>query len=155
MKTKIHAFAGALALITLITFWSSTLLVEFFGTYEQIAQVKTGILYGLLLLIPAMMVTGGSGFNLAGKRKGKILDKKKKRMKIIGINGVVILIPSALFLAFKAGSADFDIAFYTVQAVELIAGMINIAFLIQNMKAGLLLTRKRNAPYNPVIVNTK
>lgn len=50
---------------------------------------------------------------------------------------ILILIPSALFLASKASIAEFDIAFYTVQAIELTAGAANIALLGLNMRDGL------------------
>lgn len=143
MKTFMHAVASTLALITLVTFWTSSILVEIFGSTQNIASIKTGILYGLVILIPALMVTGGSGFFLAVGRKARILEDKKKRMKIIAFNGLVFLLPSALFLAFRAQAFNFDSWFYGVQAVELIAGLTNISLLFMNMKAGIKLSRNR------------
>lgn len=141
MKTFIHAIAGTLALITLVTFWTSSIFVEIFGSTQNIASIKTGILYGLIILIPTLMITGGSGFFLAGGRKARILEDKKKRMKIIAFNGVIFLFPSALFLAFRAQAFNLDTWFYGVQAVELIAGLTNISLLFMNMKAGIKLSR--------------
>ncbi len=58
-------------------------------------------------------------------------------MPYIAANGILILIPSALFLASKAKAAEFDTTFYAVQALELIAGATNIALLALNMRDGL------------------
>lgn len=58
-------------------------------------------------------------------------------MPIIAANGILILIPAALFLASKAQHAEFDGIFYTVQALELAAGATNIGLLSLNMRDGL------------------
>ena len=58
-------------------------------------------------------------------------------MPIIAANGVLILIPSALFLAHKAGAVEFGASFYAVQALELAAGAANITLLGLNMRDGL------------------
>ena len=50
-------------------------------------------------------------------------------MPILAANGILILIPAAVFLSFKAQSGAFDTIFYAVQAVELIAGAANIVLL--------------------------
>ena len=63
-------------------------------------------------------------------------------MPIIAANGVLVLIPSALFLAWKASASAFDSAFYAVQAVELIAGAVNVTLLSLNMRDGLRMTRR-------------
>jgi hypothetical protein len=43
-------------------------------------------------------------------------------MPIIAANGILILIPSALYLASKGRAGEFDSAFYAVQTLELAAG---------------------------------
>ncbi len=58
-------------------------------------------------------------------------------MPLIAANGVLVLIPSALFLASKARAAEFDAGFYAVQALELVAGATNITLLGLNMRDGL------------------
>ncbi len=58
-------------------------------------------------------------------------------MPFIAANGVLILIPSALYLAFKARAGEFDARFDAVQALELAAGATNIALLGLNMRDGL------------------
>jgi hypothetical protein len=136
MLKIIHPVAGALATLTIATFWLSTFLTELFASQAIIASVKTAIPWGFLLLIPALMAAGGSGFALAKGRTG-LVGTKIKRMPVIAANGILVLIPSALFLATKARAGEFDIVFYAVQALELAAGAANIALLGLNMRDGL------------------
>ena len=140
MKTKIHAVAGAIGFLTIATFWTTTLFSELFGDEASIASVKHFILWGMLVLLPAMAVTGGSGFSLSGGRQGRLINTKKKRMPIIGANGLLILIPCAFFLAAKANAGEFDTTFYVVQGLELIAGVANLTLMGLNIRDGLRLT---------------
>jgi hypothetical protein len=133
----IHPVAGAVALLTIATFWLSTALSELFASEATVTIVKTAIPWGFLLLIPALAAAGGSGFALAKGRRAGLIGVKIKRMPLIAANGVLILIPAALFLASKAGAAEFDTAFYAVQALELVAGAANITLLGLNMRDGL------------------
>ncbi|TIO72627.1 MAG: hypothetical protein E5X74_31995 [Mesorhizobium sp.] len=143
MTKLIHPVAGILALLTIATFWLSTALSELLASEATVVAVKTAIPWGFLLLIPTLAVTGGSGFALAkGVRTGAI-GKKLKRMPFIAANGLLVLIPAALFLASKAKAGEFDTAFYTVQALELIAGATNMTLLGLNMRDGMKLTQRR------------
>ena len=146
MKAKVHASAGALALLTICIFWGATALGELFGDAADIAAVKNGILMGMLVLIPAMAIAGASGFSLGKGRKSPAVQREKQRMKIIAANGILILVPSAMFLASKAGAGEFDTAFVAVQAIELVAGAVNITLLSLNMRDGLALRRKPARP---------
>lgn len=98
------------------------------------------------MLIPALMAAGGSGFALAQGRRDGLLGTKIKRMPWIAANGVLILIPAALFLASKARAGEFDGVFYAVQALELAAGAANIALLGLNMHGGLRMTGRLRRP---------
>lgn len=141
MTRIVHPLAGALATLTIATFWLSTVFSELFGSQTLITSVKTAIPWGFLLLVPALAAAGCSGFALARERQGAALvASKMKRMRIIAANGILILIPSALFLASKAKAGEFDAAFYAVQALELVAGATNLALLGLNMRDGLTLT---------------
>ena len=137
MIKVIHPLAGALALFIIATFWLSTALSELFMSPATVTAVKTVIPWGFLVLIPALAATGGSGFTLATGRRTGLIGAKAKRMPIIAANGILVLIPSALFLAFKARTGEFDTGFYAVQALELVAGAANIALLGFNMRDGL------------------
>ncbi|RWB52899.1 hypothetical protein [Mesorhizobium sp.] len=146
MTKLIHPVAGTLALLTIATFWLSTAFSELFASEATVIAVKTAIPWGLLLLIPMLAVTGGSGFALAKGVRTGVIGRKLKRMPLIAANGLLVLIPAALFLASKAKAGEFDTAFYAVQALELIAGATNITLLGLNMRDGMKLTRRRRKP---------
>ncbi|MDF1486565.1 hypothetical protein PY257_15490, partial [Ramlibacter sp. H39-3-26] len=57
-----------------------------------------------------------------------------------------ILIPSALYLASKARAGEFDSVFYAVQALELVAGAVNITLLGLNMRDGLRMKGRLRRP---------
>lgn len=142
MKAKLHAAAGTVALLTVTCFWISTVAAELTGSAETIAAVKAAILAGMVVLIPAMVVAGASGFSLGKGWRSPVLQHKKRRMRIIAANGLVVLLPSAYVLAGWAGAGRFDAVFFTVQALELAAGAVNIALLSLNMRDGLALRRR-------------
>jgi hypothetical protein len=140
MKKLIHPVAGAVALLTIATFWLSTVFSELTGSHAAILAVKTAIPWGFLLLIPALAATSGTGFSLAKGRRSKLISTKIKRTAINGANGLLVLAPSALFLAHKAGADEFDMTFYVVQGIELLAGALNITLLSLNMRDGFKMT---------------
>jgi len=135
----IHPIAGTIAILTIAVFWLSTVLSELIASPATVIAVKTAIPWGFLLLIPALAAAGGSGFVLAKGRRAGLVGAKARRMPIIAANGILILIPSALFLAARARAGEFDAAFYGVQVLELMAGATNITLLGLNMRDGLKL----------------
>lgn len=149
MKKAIHPIAGALALVILVTFWLSTAVAEMSGSQAAVVAIKTAIPWGFLLLIPALAATGGAGFALSRGRRGGLLDAKIKRMPWIAVNGLLILIPAALFLSFKAQAGEFDMRFYAAQALELVAGATNITLLGLNMRDGLTLKGRLRRDMRP------
>lgn len=147
MPRIIHPLAGMIALLTISTFWLSTAISELFLSESAIVAVKTAVPWGFLLLVPALAATAGSGVFLSrGQRKG-LVGTKLKRMPFIAANGLLILIPAALFLATRARTGEFDAIFYVVQAVELIAGAANITLLGLQMRDGMKLTRWRRGSF--------
>lgn len=140
MKTKVHAIAGVVGFLTISTFWTSTLVTELVGSHAAIATVKSGILWGMIILIPAMAIAGGSGMSLGQGRTDQGVLTKKKRMPFIAVNGLLVLLPSAVFLAMKAKAGAFDSIFYLVQCIELIAGATNLTLMGLNIRDGLRLT---------------
>ncbi len=142
MKTKIHAIAGGIAFLTILSFWTSTLFTELFTSHETVAMVKGLVLKGMFILIPAMMIVGASGMSLGGKRQDAPTLRKKKRMPIIAVTGLLVLLPAAFYLENKASNGSFDTWFYIVQAIELIAGASNLRLIILNIRDGLRLTGK-------------
>ncbi len=73
---------------------------------------------------------------MSKERSGKLSQRKKKRMPVIAINGIVILIPAAYFLNQWAMSGVFDSKFYLLQAVELTVGFINLSLMVMNIADG-------------------
>lgn len=142
MTKRIHAIAGGIGFLMILTFWTSTAISELFASHGTIAAVKDLILKGMIILIPAMVIVGGSGMALGRRRKDPPAIAKKKRMPIIAMNGLLILLPAAWFLASKATAGEFDRIFYTVQSIELIAGAANITMMGLNIRDGFKMTRK-------------
>lgn len=143
MAKIVHPVAGALALLTIAIFWLSTAISEMFASEAAVIAVKTAIPWGFLVLIPALAVAGGLGFKLSKGARSGLAGAKLRRMPFIGANGLLILIPAALFLASKAKGGEFDAAFYAVQVLELVAGALNIRLLGLNMRDGLRMTARR------------
>ena len=146
MKAKVHAIAGVVGFLTIATFWISTAITELIGSDTAISTVKSGIVWGMMVLIPAMVIAGGSGMSLGQRRKDKGVLAKKKRMPFIALNGLLILLPSAIFLASKANAGAFDGVFYAVQGLELIAGATNLTLMGLNIRDGLRLTARIGPP---------
>ncbi len=140
MKTRFHAIAGAIGFLMIFIFWTSTAISELFASHTTVAVVKASILKGMFILIPAMVIAGGSGMAMGRKRKDALTRAKKRRMPIIALNGLLILLPAAWFLAGKAAAGEFDGTFYTVQVVELIAGAANLTMMGMNIRDGLKMT---------------
>ncbi|MCU7830378.1 MAG: hypothetical protein KZQ85_15045 [Candidatus Thiodiazotropha sp. (ex Myrtea sp. 'scaly one' KF741663)] len=141
MKTTLHLLGAITATLCIATFFSATLFVELFGSPETIATVKKLIVMpGLLILIPAIAMTGATGFSLGKNRKGRLVEAKKKRMPIIGANGVLVLLPAAIFLDQWAAVGAYDLKFYVVQGLELIAGAVNLTLMGMNIRDGLKMT---------------
>ncbi len=71
---------------------------------------------------------------------------KARRMRLIAANGILVSVPAALFLAMKAQAGELDLAFYTVQAVALLAGAVNLAVLVASARPGLRLIGRIRRP---------
>lgn len=143
MKHRIHAVAAMLTLLFLAAFWMSTVVSELFLSALAVAQVKIAIAYALWGFLPVMMLTAASGFLMGGKGRHPLLLAKRRRMPFIAINGLLILVPAAVFLSLRAQAGLLDRAFYGVQALELAAGAANLALIGLNIRDGLRLGRLR------------
>jgi hypothetical protein len=140
---RLHPVAGFLALATVATFWISTVVVEVTGTPADIAAVKGAILWGMAVLVPAIALAGASGFRLGRSSLDPLAMAKQRRMPIIALNGLVVLVPSAVFLAGRAAAGPLDETFYAVQLVELVAGAVNITLMARSARDGMKLTQQR------------
>lgn len=147
MLRQFHFIAGLSATLTIATFFVSTVIVELFGSHAAVATVKALIVMpGLFILVPAIAATGGSGFILAKSRQGRLVAAKKKRMPFIAANGLLVLIPCAIFLN-RWAAGVFDSTFYWVQSVELLAGAINLTLMGWNIRDGLSMSGRFRAVF--------
>jgi hypothetical protein len=145
MRNKLHPIAGAIGFVTILSFWLSTVASELFASAAVVATVKEAIPWGFLVVVPALATAGVSGFRLAGASSDPRIVKKRRRMPFIAANGLLILMPAALYLATLASRGEFGVIFYSVQAIELIAGAINLALMSLNIRDGFSLTANRRA----------
>lgn len=146
MPHRAHLAAGILAPLCIATFFLSTIVVELFGSPAAVAQLKALIVTpGLWILIPALAATGASGMLLSRSRSGRLADAKKKRMPFIAANGLLVLVPCAIVLDRWAAAGSFDATFYAVQAIELVAGAINLSLMGMNLRDGLRLSGRLRA----------
>ncbi|GLQ30397.1 hypothetical protein [Litoribrevibacter albus] len=139
----IHATTSTLALLLILSFFLSTTISELIGNQELITQVKTLIFYAIWALLPCMAIAGITGNKLAGKATKGLIGNKKKRMPIIAANGILILIPAAIYLKTLAISGTFDTSFYLVQGLELFAGFTNLVLMSLNLGDGLKIKRSK------------
>ena len=143
LLTKIHATAATVATLCIATFLSASITVELFGSIESIALVKKLIVTpGLFLLVPAIAITGATGFALGKNRRGSLVEAKQHRMPFIAANGLLVLLPAAVFLDQWASINAIDTRFYVVQILEILAGAVNLTLMGRNMRDGLKMTGK-------------
>ncbi|WP_440054281.1 hypothetical protein ACSLBF_15625 [Pseudoalteromonas sp. T1lg65] len=143
-KKMIHKGAATVALITILCFISGTVYAEIIGNEPLIAEVKSWIVYpGLLLFLPCMLLTVGSGVTMAKGSDNQYVSAKAKRMPLIGVNGIFILLPSAIYLNYLAQAGNFGWSFIVIQSVEVIFGTINVVLILLNMRDGFRVSRQR------------
>lgn len=135
---NIHKTVGKIALLIIIVFFSSSLYAELNGNDEVILRVKTGILYGIILLFFIMPATAITGKKLTGEHNSSVLTRKTKRMKLIAINAAV-LIGLAFTLYYRAMHNLIDQTFVIIQLVEFVFGLYNAVLLILMIRDGRLL----------------
>jgi hypothetical protein len=129
MIRTLHPIAGVAGMLTIAAFWTSTVAAETLGGAAAILAVKTAILWGLLVLVPAMAMTGATGFRLASGATDPCILRKRRRMPVIALNGLLVLVPCAVFLYARAASGEFGGVFALVQGIELLAGAANLALM--------------------------
>ena len=139
----IHRAAGLVAFSLVATFWTTSVIVELAGTRAAIAAAKEAIAWGLVALVPAVIVANASGMYRARARTGRdhklpaLLVRKRRRGIAVAVIGLTVLLPCALWLAWEApGTAPLSSTFHAVQAIELVGGGINLILLGLNARDG-------------------
>lgn len=134
-------------MLCIATFFVATVAVELYGTPEAVARLKSLIVSpGLWILVPAIAAAGASGTLLGRSRQGRLVDAKRRRMPFIAANGLLVLLPCAIVLDRWAAAGGIGTAFYVVQALELLAGAVNLALMGLNLRDGLRLAGRLRAP---------
>lgn len=149
MKRKtlviIHVVATFIAAITIAAFFLSSLAAEINGSETAIRKVKETILFSLPVLLLAMPALGATGNILAGKSQHPLVVTKKKRMKVVFVNGL-LLISLACFLYYRSHYHTMDGVFLAAQVTEFALGLTNLVLIGLNARSGLQLSgrAKRN-----------
>jgi hypothetical protein len=70
---------------------------------------------------------------------------------VIAGNGLLVLVPAAILLDRRASAGSFDTRFHVVQAIELVAGGLNLTLMALTVRAGLALSGSyhRGRPGSP------
>ncbi|KFA96977.1 hypothetical protein [Vibrio sp. ER1A] len=142
--SMLHRTAAIIAFGLILSFFTSSVLVELFGSEEAVTTVKTAIFFAVWVLIPCMAIAGITGSKLAPKANKGVLGAKKKRMPFIAVNGMLVLLPCAIYLHTLASKGQFDHTFYWIQGIEFVAGFINLTLMGLNIRDGLRLKNKRS-----------
>jgi hypothetical protein len=138
---KTHLIATVVAILTITTFFSLSLIAEIRGEESFIKTVKAFILYGLPVLIFTMPTLKITGDKLAGKSTNPLVLEKVKRMKIVVINGVGLIL-LAVFLYYRSHYKTVDDIFLFAQTIEFGLGLANLSLIILNARSGLRLSGK-------------
>jgi hypothetical protein len=140
---RMHVFASVVAFLTILCFFSSTLVVEFMGNYDQIKVVKKAIFYSLPVLFLAMPTILITGKNLLIKPLTIHMQAKQKRMKYIVFNGFC-LVALACALFYLSNNRKIDNLFVLLQVLELLFGFINITLIVLSFRSSILHARQMN-----------
>lgn len=140
MKKNIHAIAGVIGFICILTFVTSTVYAVFLGDTATYAAIKGNIFKWVFLLIAALLVAGGTGVNLLGKRQEVLALTKQKRGPIGFMTSLLILLPCAYFLSKWAAAGSIGTLLFVVQTLELLASGVVISMVGLNIRDGLALT---------------
>lgn len=145
MKRKklvtVHLIATIIAVLTISTFFTISLIAEIKGNDDFIRSVKAFILYALPIMVLAMPTLKITGDKLAGKSKSPLILAKIKRMKLVLVNGM-ILISLAIFLYYRSHYQQIDNVFLIAQIAEFAFGLFNLSLIFMNAKAGMQLSGK-------------
>jgi hypothetical protein len=141
MLARIHRAAAAGAVAVIVTFLISSAVTELIGTPAEVRLLRHGIMLGLPLLIGCLAAVALTGRRLAGRSRSPVVRRKRRRMLMIAAAGLVALLPCAVLLNYRPAGA--------LEIIELVAGGLNLALLVQNFRDGRALTRRRRTAPRP------
>ena len=135
LLVRVHLVAAVGAVAVIVTFLTSSAVTELIGTPGEVRLLRHGIMLGLPALIGCLATAALTGRRLGGQSRAPVVRRKQRRMQLIAAAGLVVLIPCAVVLNYRAmGALEF---------VELAAGGLNLALLVLNFRDGRALARRR------------
>lgn len=140
---RLHPVAGGLALLSVAGLLATVAAVELSGSAEALIATRVRLPWVLVVLVPAMAATALSGARVAGRRRDPRVAAKRRRARWAAANGLLVLVPAVLWLAWKAGRGELDAGFAAVQGLELVAGLVNLVLLGASARDGLSLSAGR------------
>lgn len=134
---RLHFVFAIWTMVWIAGMIAMTLGVELTGDPARIAAVKRLVLYAIVLLAPVMIALERIGKRLAADATAPFVRRKRQRLLALKINGVCILIPSAIGLDHLSHAGRIDVLFYMVKSVLVLAASANLILLALNFRDGL------------------
>lgn len=143
--SRLHAAAGLIAWWLIASFFIGSLLSELWGNPAWIVLVKRTIFYSMWAMVLLVPLAARTGRKLAGKSGNGVVDGKRKRMRWIAPNGLLLLTLGS-YLYYKASQGQFDPFFRSAQLVEWAVGLTNLVLLGLMIRDGYRLKRLYQGP---------
>jgi hypothetical protein len=137
LLVRVHLAAAVGAIAVIVTFLTTSAVTELIGTWGEVRLLRHGILLGLPLLIVCLVTVALTGRRLGGRSRAPVVRRKQRRMQLAAAAGLVVLVPCAVVLNYRAVTA--------LEVTELVAGGLNLALLVLNFRDGRALARRRRA----------
>lgn len=137
---RVHAAAGLIAWCLIASFFIGSLISELLGSSTWIVLVKRTIFYTMWAMVVLVPLAALTGRKLAGKSRNVIVERKRRRMRWIAPNGLLLLTLGS-YLYYKASQGQFDPFFMSAQLVELAVGLTNLVLLGLMIRDGFRLKR--------------
>lgn len=134
---RLHLVFAIWTMIWIVGLIGLTLGVELTGDAATIADAKRVALYAIVLLAPVMIALEQSGKRLAANSHEPFVRRKQRRLFALKVNGVCILIPSAIVLDRLSHAGQINTLFYAVKALLVLAASMNLILLALNFRDGL------------------
>ncbi|MGW3607051.1 hypothetical protein [Micromonospora sp. NPDC005161] len=139
MLTRLHLLAAATAVTTTTLLVLAALSSALLDAHHAV-DVRRAVLWALLVLVPALLLTAATGFRLADASTDPKITAKRGRMPYIAGIGLFLLTPAAFILDRLALRGEFGAVYLLVQTVEVLAAATALALMASNIRDGLRLT---------------
>ena len=134
MLVRVHRGAAVGAIAVIVLFALSSAATELIGTQAEARIMRHGIMLGLPLLIGCLATVALTGRRLGERSRAPVVRRKRHRMRVIAAIGLVVLVPCAVVLNYRAMGV--------LEITEFVAGGLNLALLVLNFRDGRALARR-------------